>query len=107
MIQRRPFHSQEQKLKNKIDEGLTDLPRFRYLIDIPECSAVVQNPQCHRNLQTSQASLFEKIVVDNEKNYSSSLFDENKEKMFDTKLVEEMRFSFSNHFKKDPEENSK
>lgn len=27
--------------------------------------------------------------------------------MFDTKLVEEMRFSFSNHFAKEPFENSK
>jgi hypothetical protein len=45
----------------------------------------------------SEVSLLDKMAVENDKMCNSSLFEDHKEKAFDTKMVEDMKFSFSNN----------
>jgi hypothetical protein len=72
------------------------------LVDLPEYSAVVENPQSLRNLGASEASLLDKIGLENDRICNSSLFDENRDKIFDTRVVDDLKFSFSHHEGKDP-----
>lgn len=94
---------QEAQRSSRNKERENEGQRFKYLTGLPEFSNVVENSQSMRHLGSSEISLLQEIGQ-NERISDSTLFDENREKSFDTKVVEEIRFSFNNLEKKEQEQ---
>lgn len=98
-MQKRSYLQEAQKSRRN-EERENEGQRFKYLTELPEFSNVMENSQSMRHLGSSEISLLDKIGQ-NERISDSQLFVENREKSFDTKAVEEIRFSFNNLDKKE------
>ena len=101
-MQKRSYLQEAQKSRRNAERE-NEGQRFKYLTDLPEFSNVVENSQSMRHLGSSEISLLDKIG-ETERISDSTLFVENREKSFDTKVVEEIRFSFNNLEKREQEQ---
>ena len=102
MMQKRSHVQDAQKSRRNLERE-NEGQRYRYLTDLPDFSNVMENSQSMRHLGSSEISLLDKIGQ-TERISDSTLFMENREKSFDGKIVEEVRFSFNNLDKKGQEQ---
>ena len=101
-MQKRSHVQDAQKSRRNLERE-NEGQRYRYLTDLPDFSNVMENSQSMRHLGSSEISLLDKIGQ-TERISDSTLFMENREKSFDGKIVEEVRFSFNNLDKKGQEQ---